>query len=337
MTNKAMSEQFDYKSPLAPYMRGLVSVKNAMGLAWLRGKWILLEFDRFYMSEKLETPTITQDVIDRWRLTRAADSHRTLYAKYNVWSQLARYMNRNGAPCYVPQTPKCPGPNLYAPYIFSPDQMERIFDESLNLRPNNSSRKNSVTAIPALIRFLYSTGVRISEALSICNIDLHLDKGYIHLRKTKNGHERLVAVNDSMRVVLEQYISFRNTINERQTLPEGKLFVKADGTPIKQNAVYCWFKTILKRCGIPHMGNHHGPRVHDLRHTGACHSLAAMARQGKDLYAILPVLQEWLGHRSVDASERYLRLTADMYPDLREKMEIIENLVNPDMPNEKTN
>ena len=330
-----MSEQFNYKSPLAPYMNGLVAGKNASGCTWLRGKWICREIDKFYLAEGITDATITTDIVEKWRLTRVADSKRTIYAKYNIWQQLARYMNRNGVRCYVPPMPSCPRFSNYSPYIFTREQMHQIFEESNKLTLHNANRNNSVMAIPALIRFLYSTGVRISEALSIQNCDLHLEEGYILLRKTKNGHERLVAVNESLKSVLLEYISYRNTINSCLSGPFNLLFVKADGSSISQNAVYCWFKRLLKFCGIPHIGNHQGPRVHDLRHTGACHSLAKMARAGKDLYVVLPILQEWLGHRSIDASERYLRLTSDLYPDLREKMTAIEKIIKLEYANEK--
>lgn len=65
--------------------------------------------------------------------------------------------------------------------------------------------------MPALLRMLYGTGVRISEAMSIVNEDVHLDDGYIHLRKTKNGTDRIVPINESLRYVLSEY--------PRQTIP----------------------------------------------------------------------------------------------------------------------
>ncbi len=50
-----------------------------------------------------------------------------------------------------------------------------------------------------------------------------------------------------------------------------------------------------------------------LRHTFAVHSLNQMVRQGVDLYCALPILSTYLGHASVAATERYLRLTEEAY------------------------
>lgn len=41
------------------------------------------------------------------------------------------------------------------------------------------------------------------------------------------------------------------------------------------HTIFRWFRLILKDAGIPFTGNHHGPRIHDLRHT---FSLYAMER-----------------------------------------------------------
>ena len=70
--------------------------------------------------------------------------------------------------------------------------------------------------------------------------------------------------------------------------------------------------------------------MHDLRHTAACHALAKMIRTGKDPNTVMPVIREWLGHRSIRACEGYLRLTSELYPDLREIMSSIEKRIKTD-------
>lgn len=100
-----MSERFEYKSALASYMNGFVELKEASGTNNLRTKWILLEIDKFYMGNNITVPTITSEIITEWRKTRTNDCQRTLYTKYSVWSQLARFMCRQGNECYIPQLP----------------------------------------------------------------------------------------------------------------------------------------------------------------------------------------------------------------------------------------
>lgn len=40
------------------------------------------------------------------------------------------------------------------------------------------------------------------------------------------------------------------------------------------------------------------------------------AESGLDLYYSLPILSEYLGHQSLEATEKYVRLTSEMYPGL---------------------
>jgi integrase/recombinase XerD len=60
-----------------------------------------------------------------------------------------------------------------------------------------------------------------------------------------------------------------------------------------------------------------------LRHTFAVHSLAKMAEEGMDLYCSLPILSTYLGHQSLRATNNYVRLTSEMYPELIRKIDII--------------
>ena len=87
--------------------------------------------------------------------------------------------------------------------------------------------------------------------------------------------------------------------------------------------VYGWFRKILVRAGIPYAGGHQGPRIHDLRHTFAVHSLAKMAESGLDLYCALPYLSTYLGHQSIRATNGYVRLTAEMYPGLLKNIDTV--------------
>jgi integrase/recombinase XerD len=76
-----------------------------------------------------------------------------------------------------------------------------------------------------------------------------------------------------------------------------------------------------------------GPRLHDLRHTFAVHSLQNWIIQGRDTYILLPILSAYLGHKNIYATEKYLRLTSEMYPNTLKKVkdtcgEIIPEVIN---------
>ena len=94
------------------------------------------------------------------------------------------------------------------------------------------------------------------------------------------------------------------------------LFVSSANEPLKRNAVYVKFREMLFKCGISHEGRGKGPRVHDLRHTFAVHCLQKWIRNGIPLSAALPRLSTYLGHSDMSATEKYLRLTSEVYPEI---------------------
>ena len=308
--------KFDYASIFAPYMHNFIQMKNACGYDALRTKWILLELDVFFVSEGVKELHIQKDQIEKWRTTRMNDSEQTLYSKYSVWSQFCRYMCHIGIDCYIPRLPKPPDCG-FTPYIFTHEQMTNIFQSCDGLRLHDRHMNVQMIVIPSLIRLLYSTGLRISEALSIKNEDVDFTRGVICVKKTKNGEQRLAPLTESMVAVLKEYMLERNKIPVAGVdKPDSYLFVSLTGKACVSGNIYQWFRKVLKICNIPHIGNLHGPRVHDLRHTSAVHSLIKMCEDGLDLYCALPLLSAFIGHKAIRATEQYLRLTTEMYPSL---------------------
>lgn len=71
----------------------------------------------------------------------------------------------------------------------------------------------------------------------------------------------------------------------------------------------------------PYNGPGKGPRLHDIRHTFAVHCLNNWVLSGEELTAALPVLSRYLGHNGLTGTQKYLQLTAQMYPDIVAKLE----------------
>lgn len=324
-----MAEQFNYSSVLAPYIRRLIDMKSSAGYNALRLKWILKEFDDFATSADLTDPHVTESLIKLWRETRTADSPRTIYSKYSAWHMLTTMMNRTGVTCFIPRLPKMPK-STFTPYIFTEQQIADIFKAADNCRLYDIRMGTAVIVIPVIFRLLYSTGLRVSEAISLKNSDVNLPEGYITVRKTKNGSERIVALCDSMKGTLCEYMANRNMMPVAGIGdPDKPLFVKTDGTVFTQGTVYANFRRLLDKCDIKHGGRSVGPCVHSLRHTAACHALGQMAKDGTDIYAALPILSASLGHHSLAATEQYVRLTQAMFPDIGEQCSMINAFVYP--------
>ena len=72
--------------------------------------------------------------------------------------------------------------------------------------------------------------------------------------------------------------------------------------------------TALRRIAGVHRtaGGRGVPRLHDLRHSFAVHSLTAWYRQGADVQRLLPVLSTYLGHADLEGTKVYLSMTPEL-------------------------
>ena len=53
-----------------------------------------------------------------------------------------------------------------------------------------------------------------------------------------------------------------------------------------------------------------------IRHTYAVHALEKMIDVGQNVYCTLPILSTYLGHRGIESTEKYLRLTEEAYSNV---------------------
>jgi integrase len=308
---------FNYSSIYGSYFKRFIARKKDLGYLSLKAEWFFLELDKLFLDNKVTSLGITKQQIDEWRATRLNDSQSTIYAKYSILSQFCKYLCTVGYDCYIPRMPVNPPKHNFVPYVFSHKEIANIFQSCDSLRMYDKHMSSIIFAIPAIIRLLYGTGMRISEALSLKNKDVDFNKRCIFIRKSKNGEERITPFSTTLEEVLRQYLHFRNQIPiPRINETDGFFFVSPNGTACRLDGVYAWFRKALNKSGIPHLGEHKGPRLHDFRHTFSVHSLVEMAKSGLDLYYSLPLLSTYLGHKSLEATEQYVRLTSEMYPDL---------------------
>lgn len=309
--------EFNYGSIYAPYFKQFIVMKKGLGYVSLRIEWVFLEFDNFFLANNITTFGITKQQVEQWRATRINDALSTICIKYSILSQFCRYMCKVGYDCYIPRSPVNPPRNNFKPHIYSNLEMSDIFQACDHMRLYGRNMSSILFVIPIIIRLLYATGLRVSEALALKNKDVDFNRRCLIIRKSKNGEDRIAPMSGSLEEGLKQYLHYRN----RMPIPRikdtnGYFFVSANGTNCLQGSIYNWFRRALAISGIPHTGDHQGPRVHNLRHTFAVHALVQMAKSGLDLYYSLPLISTFLGHKSLGATDHYVRLTAEMYPDL---------------------
>lgn len=300
-------------------IKQFIELKRKLGFKFESGAFYLSKIDLFAQERSETSIGITKDFADKWSERKANESDRSRYFRIGVLARFSSFLRDNGIESYVPKLPPMPE-NSFIPYIYSPAEISALFKacDELKLRMFNSH--TCLMCIPSLLRLLYGTGLRIGEALALKNEDVNLDDNYLHVQDSKNGKARIIPVSDSLSSVCREYRWHRERLPMAQKASE-YFFIRADGMKCGP-AVGSWFKRCLDSAEIPH-GGPQSPRIHDLRHTFAVTSLATMAQSGIDLYVSLPILSNYLGHQSLDATNHYVRLTASMYPDLIRDVDMV--------------
>jgi integrase/recombinase XerD len=303
----------NYKSIFAPFMERLITMKRGLGFKCDGMEYSYSMFDRFVLNEDISALSITRELADKWSIPRSNESQRTRYVRIAHVAQLSAFLCSLEYESYIARLPKIQ--HSHVPYIFSKQQIAAIFAASDRLMIKCSRHETSISAVPVLFRMLYSTGVRTGEALALRDTDVDIKSKTIFIKGAKNGRDRRIPISESLAKACESYRTYRDLYAYHRS-PANTFFRAHNGEVCPRRSVYNWFRRILSEAGIPHLGKGMGPRVHDLRHTYSVHALAKMVEDGLDLYYALPILSACLGHRSLDATEQYVRLTSEMHPGL---------------------
>lgn len=296
----------------APYIRRYLKLKRDLGFKLRDAEYVFIQFSQLVNERDEASIGISKELSDAWCMKRPNESDGTWNVRVSSISLFARFLCDAGFPSYIPEVPK--RPKSFVPYIFSRKEMVAIFKTCDNLKPTKRRNGTACEIMPTLIRLLYGTGMRLGEALNLKEKDVDLEHSRITVRESKNGTERVIPITGSLFKVCRYYRERKKA--RIKVVPSHIFFVRSCNTPCSRGTVYQNFRSILWEAGIRHLGKGLGPRLHDLRHTFACHSLIAMEGSGLDIYHSMPILSVYLGHRTLESTDKYVRLTAEMYPEL---------------------
>lgn len=305
--------RYEFKSAFAGEINNYVSDKQAAGFSGENFRISLIGFDRFCFGQGIiEEPVFTARHASMWIEQRECESHKTHYSRVNASKHFLTYLSLKGYHVYVVRDVKYKGTD-FQPHIYTGDEAKRYFLAV----DSYTSVRNRMDAIqyPVLFRILYCCGTRINETLGIRKKDIDLDKGIIRLNETKNDNQRYVVAGDDLKELLDEYANkCFYLLND-----EDYIFKNACGGRLDEKTIYDRHREFLFQAGIPYEGDGKGPRLHDWRHHMAVYSFKQLADSGLDMYVALPILSAYLGHKTIFATEKYVRLAAQLFPYIESK------------------
>ena len=233
------------------------------------------------------------------------------HQKYKILANFFRFMLARDLTTTFPlpaTIPKCPPSQ--SPYIYSLEELRRILTATERLQ-NPMSPLQAFT-LHTLILLLYSTGMRVGEALALTLIDVDLNDRLIVIRDAKFHKTRWVPTGPKLTRQLSAYASQRCKL----TLPEGEnspFFATRTGQGLSYDRACRLFRRLRRFAEVRREERaRYQPRLHDLRHTAAVHRVIAWYRQGANVQRLLPQLATYLGHVDIASTQRYLSMTPEL-------------------------
>lgn len=153
----------------------------------------------------------------------------------------------------------------------------------------------------AMIEVAYSCGLRVSELVGLKLSDIYAQEGFIKV-EGKGSKQRLVPISQTALHDIQLYLYDRNALPAIKKESADILFLNRRGGKLTRQM----FFTILKQCALQ-AGIKTVISPHTLRHSFATHLLEGGAN--------LRVIQEMLGHSSIQTTEIYTHVGAQYLRD----------------------
>jgi integrase/recombinase XerD len=180
----------------------------------------------------------------------------------------------------------------YVPRAITPDEVDRLLSEPL--RDAQTSRPEALRD-HAMLETLYSTGMRVSELVSLDLGDIDLGAASVRC-SGKAGRSRFVPLRPTAVGALSRYLDDgRPAIAVSE---DGALFLNHRGSRLTRQGFWLILKVYAERADVGDI------TPHTLRHSFATHAL----KHGVGLRDV----QQMLGHVSISTTQVYRRLAGEI-------------------------
>ncbi len=173
------------------------------------------------------------------------------------------------------------------PSVLSFNEIEKILD-----KPN--TKNNLGLRDKAILEVLYSSGLRVSEAINLKISDLFLEDEVIRVIG-KGSKQRIIPIGSSARKWIKEYLIKVRPLLQKRMKSENLVFLNSKGSRLSRMAIW---KIVKKYCNEAGIDKEVHP--HTFRHSFATHLLEG----GADLRAV----QEMLGHSDISTTQIYTHI-----------------------------
>lgn len=261
----------------------------------------LEQFKAFLSVSKVDAPQrVNHMVMRRFMayLRQKQYAKSTLARKLSSLRSFYRFLCREGVADTNPAAAlRAPRQDSKLPHFLSSEDVAELLDAPDMSKSGLRDR--------AILEVLYSTGLRVSELVTLDLEDVDLSAEMVHARG-KGKRERLAPIGRPAIKALRAYIGVREPNPEKQKRDGNAVFLNKHGTRLTTRSVRRVLDKHIKLAGLDGRTS-----PHTLRHSFATHLLDS----GADLRSI----QELLGHADIATTQIYTHLTAERLREIYDK------------------
>jgi site-specific recombinase XerD len=301
-------------SPLIDEANDYLALRRALGHNLAEAHRLLPDFVAYLDAIGAETVTIEAALV--WAQRPDADPGTTVWARrMTVARGFGRHMAGVNPNTEIPPTGLVSFRQRWRPpFIYSVGDLAALMSAARRTIPTPMR----AATVETLIGLLGATGMRVGEAIRLERDDFDTAEGVIVVRHSKFGKSRLVPLQSGSVDALCSYAQKRDELLVRQK--SSTFFISTAGTRL----LYADFgKSFRKLVHVTGIGANapHAPRIHDMRHSFAVHTLVRWYRAGEDVGALLPRLTTYLGHRDPCSTYWYLSAAPELLALAADRLE----------------
>ena len=307
-----------YEGPFNVHIKNHVELKQAVGYKYETDARHLKRFDKFTLEKYPYSTGLTKEIVLDWCSKKTYESQANQCSRASIIRQFGKYLDSIGVKAYIIPKGYYPTETQYIPHIYTADELTKFFAETDKCH-YCSEHPYRHLIMPVFFRMIYTCGLRVSEARLLRVGDVDIENGILAICHSKKDNDRLVPMSDYLTAHCRHYSEKVHPHPKQEDI----YFPALNEKPMTTGNVYNNFRRFLWCARISHGGRGYGPRIHDFRHSFAVHCLKKWVQQKIDLAVYLPVLKTYMGHYSFADTAYYLRLTADVFPDITLKLETL--------------
>jgi len=300
---------YEFSSGFADDIRAMVTFREQIGTTTY--EYLLLVFDRFCRKYYPNATILTREIILDW-LSNERERHNHIELNAVAVRQLGKFMAAENKPAYILPNNALPTRPQSTPQILTDIELQELFSASDHLEyPYPNSYANIVA--PVLFRLLYTCGLRPNEGRELRREHVDLTSGNILIVHNKQKKERIVVMSDDMRKLCVEYEQKWRIIADDNPY----FFPGENNQPYTAQQLDRLFRHCRKKADHKR-GSEAFARVrpYDLRHRFATAVIQRWVTEKRDLYAMLPYLRAYMGHKSFASTEYYIHLLPETIMDI---------------------